>query len=178
VVEVTVRWVGQLESTHADVVESLVINAEGLVGVLDQLMNGKSGVVWFDNGVGDLWRWNDREGGHHAIWELLADLGDQQCTHTGTGSTAERVGDLEALQAVAAFGLAADDIKNLVNKLSTLSVVTFSPVVSCTRLTEDEVVGAEELTEWASTDRIHGTGLEIDEDRARNILVARCLIVC
>lgn len=31
VVQVTIRRVGQLQGTHADVVESLVVNAEGLV---------------------------------------------------------------------------------------------------------------------------------------------------
>ncbi len=54
VVEISVRWVGELESSHADVVQSLeelvgpskcfdmpylVINTEGLVRVLNQLMN-------------------------------------------------------------------------------------------------------------------------------------------
>jgi hypothetical protein len=41
------------------------------------------------------------------------------------------MGDLEALEAVAAFGLTANDVENLVNKLSTLSVVTLGPVVAC-----------------------------------------------
>lgn len=43
-------------------------------------------------------------------------------------------------------------------------------------LTEDEVVGTEELTKWTSPDRIHGTGFEIDKDGTRDIFVSRCLI--
>jgi hypothetical protein len=82
------------------------------------------------------------------------------------------VSDLEALEAITALGLTADDIENLVNKLGTLSVMTLGPVVSSTRLAEDEVVGAEELAERSSADGIHGAGLEIDEDRTGNILVA------
>jgi proteasome assembly chaperone (PAC2) family protein len=85
------------------------------------------------------------------------------------------VGDLETLEAVAALSLTTDDVKDLVDKLSTLSVVTLGPVVASTRLAENEVVGAEELAKRSSADGIHGTGLKIDEDSARNILVARGL---
>jgi hypothetical protein len=83
--------------------------------------------------------------------------------------------DLETLKAVTALSLATDDIKNLVDKLSALGVVTLGPVVTSTRLAEDEVIRTEELTEWTCADSIHGTGLKIDEDGARNELVARGL---
>jgi hypothetical protein len=85
------------------------------------------------------------------------------------------VGDLETLQAVAAFSLATDDVENLVDQLGTFSVVTLGPVVASTRLTEDEVVGSEELTKGTSTDSVHGTWLEIDENGAGNVLVAGTL---
>lgn len=154
VVEISVRWVGELESSHANFVECLVVDTEGRVGVLNQLMDGEGGVVRLNNSVGNLGRWDDREGGHHTIGELLTDLGDQQRTHTGTGSTTERVGDLETLKAVAALGLAANDIKDLVDELGTFSVMTLSPVVSSAGLTEDEVVGAEQLTEGTGADSL------------------------
>ena len=138
-------------------------------------MDGEGGVVGLDDGVGDLWRGDDGEGGHHAVWELLTDLADQERTHASTSSTTEGVGDLEALEAVAALSLATDNIEDLVDKLSTLGVVTLCPVVASTRLTEDEVVGAEELTEWTGTNSIHSTWLQIDEDGTRNVLIARGL---
>jgi hypothetical protein len=175
VVEISVGWVGELEGPHADIIESLVVNAEGLIRVLDQLVDGEGSVVWLDDGIRDLGRRDNGEGGHHAVWEFLADLGDQKRTHTGTGSTTKGVGNLEALEAVASFGLTADDIENLVDKFSTFGVMTLGPVVSSTRLAEDEVVGAEELAEGAGTDSVHGTGLQIDEDGTRDILVARGL---
>jgi hypothetical protein len=85
------------------------------------------------------------------------------------------VGDLEALEAIAALSLTTDDLEDVVDQLSTLSVVTLGPVVASTGLAKDEVVGAEELTKGAGADGIHGTGLEIDEDGARDILVAGSL---
>jgi hypothetical protein len=176
VVQVTVRWVGELEGSHADIVESLIVNAEGLVRVFNQLMDRESSVIWFNNSVRDLGRGNDGESSHHAVWELLTDLGDQERTHTGTSSTTERVGDLETLKTVAALSFTTNNIENLVDKLSTLSVVSLGPVVTSPGLTEDEVVGSEELAERTSTDGVHGTWLQIDEDGTRNILVARSLI--
>jgi len=172
VVEISVGWVGELESSHADIVESLVIDTEGLVGVLNQLMDGKGGVVWLDNSIGNLWRWDNREGGHHTIWELLTDLGDQKRTHTSTSSTTERVGDLETLEAVTSLSLTTDNIENLVDKLGTFSVMTLGPVVTSAGLSENEVVWAEKLTERTGTDSIHGTWLQIDEDGTGNILVS------
>lgn len=171
VVEVTIGRVAQLEGAHADVVERLVINAEGLVRVLDQLVDGEGGVVGLDDGVGHLGGWHDGEGGHHSVREFLADLGNQQSSHTGSGTTTQRVGDLEALEAVAAFGLTADHVEDVVDELGALGVVALGPVVAGTGLAEDEVVGTEELAERTGTDGIHGTGLEIDEDGARDILV-------
>ena len=172
----------------------LVVNAEGLVRVLDQLVDREGGVVWLNHGIGHFGRGDDGESGHHSVWEFFADLGDQQGTHTSTSAATKGVGDLEALQAVTALGLASNDIKNLVNKLGTLSVVTLGPVVSCknalllvlshyvqcvyltsTALAEDEVVGTEELPKGTSSNGIHGTGFEVDENSAGHIFVAGCL---
>jgi hypothetical protein len=192
-VQVTIRGVVQLESPHANVVESLkviscdrllqdrstnlVVDTEGLIGVLDQLVDGKGGVVGLNNGIRDLGRRYDGEGSHHAVGELLTDLGDQEGTHTGTSSTTERVSDLETLEAVAALSLAADDVEDLVNQLSTLSVMALGPVVAGAGLAKDEVVGAEELSERSSTDSVHGSGLQIDEDGTGNELVSGGLLI-
>merc|ERR1719245_1388695 len=51
VVEVTIGGGGELQSSEADVVESLVVNAVGLVSVLHQLMHGEGGIVWLHHGV-------------------------------------------------------------------------------------------------------------------------------
>ena len=50
-VEVTVGGGGQLQGTEADVVQSLVVDAVGLVGVLHQLVHGQGGVVGLHHGV-------------------------------------------------------------------------------------------------------------------------------
>ena len=42
--------------------------------------------------------------------------------------------------------------------------MTLGPVVTGTGLSEDEVVWSEELTEWSSSDGVHGSWLKIHED--------------
>jgi len=54
VVQVTVGGCVELQGSHANIVKSLVIDTEGLVRVLNQLMDRESCVIWLDNGVGDL----------------------------------------------------------------------------------------------------------------------------
>jgi len=103
VVKITVGGGGELEGTEADVVKGFVVNAHNLIGVFDELMDREGGVVGLNDGVGDLGGWHDRESGHNSVGVLFTDLGDQESAHAGTGSTTERVGDLEALEAIAAF---------------------------------------------------------------------------
>jgi proteasome assembly chaperone (PAC2) family protein len=87
------------------------------------------------------------------------------------------VGDLEALEAVAALSLLTDDVEDGVDELSTLGVVALGPVVTGTSLTEDEVVGSEELTEWASTDGVHGAWLQVHEDGTGNVTATGGFVV-
>merc|ERR1712023_180693 len=109
-----------------------VVKAHAFVGILDKLVHRKGGVVWLDHSVGHLWRWHDGEGEHHAVGVLLADLGDQESSHTSTSTATERVAKLEALEAVAGLGLLTNNIENRVDELSTLGVVTLCPIVTST----------------------------------------------
>ena len=81
------------------------------------MMHGQGCVVRLDNGVRDLGRGNNGVGVYDPVWKLLADLREDEGSHAGAGASAERVGHLKALQAVATFGFLANDIKHLVNKL-------------------------------------------------------------
>jgi hypothetical protein len=161
VVQVTVCRGGELKSSEADIVKSLVIKSETLIGVLHKLVYRKGGVVWLYNGIGYLRRRDHREGRHNSVRVLLTDLGDKKGSHTGSGTSTHGVGHLEALKTVARLRFLADNVKNGVNKLSTLCVVTLGPVVTCSGLAENEVIRAEKLTKRTSTDRVHGTRLKI-----------------
>ena len=47
--------------------------------------------------------------------------------------------------------------------------MSFGPVISGATLSKDKVVGAEELSVRTGTDGIHGTGLQIGENGARDV---------
>ena len=177
VVEVAVSGGGQLERAEADVVQGLVVHDHALVGVLHELVDGQGGVVGLDDGVRHLGGREHGEGEHDAVGVLLADLGDQESAHTGSGTTTHGVGDLEALQAVAGLGLLAHDVEHGVNELSALGVVAFGPVVAGTGLSENEVVGAEQLAERSRADGVHGSGLEVHEDGAGDVASTGGLVV-
>ncbi len=84
-------------SPEADVIEGLVVDAIGLVGVLDQLMDGERGVIGLDHGVRHLGRGHHGVGVHDPVGVFLADLGDEECAQAGPGAAAQRVGQLETL---------------------------------------------------------------------------------
>ena len=169
VVKITVGGGGEFEGTEANIVEGLVVNAHDIIGVLNELMDGESGVVGLNDGIGDLGGGHDGEGDHLSVWVLFSDLGDQEGSHTGAGTTTEGVSDLEALEAIATLSFLADDVEDGVDELSTFGIVTLGPVVTSTSLTEDEVVGSEELTEGAGSNGVHSSGLEIHEDSTGNV---------
>merc|ERR1712195_454235 len=176
-VKITVGGGGELEGPEADIVEGLVVNAHDLIGVLNELMHGEGSVIGLDNGVGDLGGGHNGEGAHNSVGVLLTDLGDEKGSHSGSSSSTERVGDLETLEAITALSFLADNIEDGVNKLGTLGVMSLGPVVTGSGLSEDKVVGAEELTERSSADGVHGTGLKIHEDGAGDVTTSGGLVV-
>ena len=56
-------------------------------------------------------------------------------------------------------------------------LTSFCPVVTRTALAEHKVVWAEKTTEGTRPNGVHGSGLEIDQDRARNVLVGANLVI-
>jgi hypothetical protein len=176
-VEITVGGGGELEGSEADIVERFIIDAVGLIGVLDELVDGEGGVVRLDDGVGDLGRRNDGEGVHHSVGVLFSDLGDEERSHAGAGSATEGVSQLESLEAIAGLGFLSGDVEHGIDELSSFCVVTFSPVVTGARLSKDEVVGSEDLAEGTRSDGIHRSWLEINKDCSGHVLAAGGFIV-
>ncbi len=175
-VQITVGGGGQLQRAEADVVQRLVVKSERLIGVLDQLMDRQDAIVRLDDGVADLGGGNDGVRGHDTVGVFLTDLGDQQRTQTGSSATTQTVGNLKTLKAITSLGLLADNVQDGVAELGALGVVALGPVVTGTRLAENKVIGAEELTEGSGADGVHGTGLHIQEHGAGDVAAAGGLV--
>ena len=176
-VEISIGGGGQFEGSEADIVESLVVDGEGLVGVLYQLVDREGGVVGLDNCVGDFGGGDNGEGSHDPVGVFLTDLGDQEGSHSGSSTTTKRMTKLESLKTVTALSFLPDNVKNGVYQLSSLSVVSLCPVVSSSRLSEDEVVGSEDLSERSRPNRVHGAGFQINKDSTGDIFSSGSLVV-
>jgi len=129
-VEITVRRGRQFQRPKTNIVQCFVVDTKRFVRVFHQLVNRQCGVIGLHHGVRYLRRWNYAECVHYAVGIFLSDFRYQQGTHAGSRSTAQRVSQLESLQTIAVFGLAAYYVHDRVHQLSTLRVMTFSPVVT------------------------------------------------
>ena len=85
--------------------------------------------------------------------------------------------DLESLEAVASFCFLSGDVEDGVDEFSSFSVVALGPVVTGTGLSEDEVIGSEELAEGSGSDGVHGSGFEIHEDGSGDVPASGGFIV-
>jgi len=112
VVQVSLSGSCQFECSETDVVERFVVNDLHLVSILDKLVHRESCVVWLDHGIRDLRGREYRECLHDSVRLLLSDLGNEECSHTGSSSSAHRVGHLESLQAVTALSLLSYYVQN------------------------------------------------------------------
>mmetsp|Transcript_28777 Transcript_28777/g.65208 ORF Transcript_28777/g.65208 Transcript_28777/m.65208 type:complete len:282 (+) Transcript_28777:230-1075(+) len=102
----------QLQSSEANIVQGLIVDAEALVGVLNKLMDREGSVVGLDDSIRHLRRRHDGEGEHDTIRVLFTDLGNEKRAHASTSSTSEGVRNLETLEAIARLGLLANHIED------------------------------------------------------------------
>ena len=54
--------------------------------------------------------------------------------------------------------------------------MSLGPVVASSRLSEDEVVRSEDLSERSGSDGVHGTGLQVNQDGSGNVLSTGSLV--
>ena len=127
-------------------------------------MYRKGSIIWFDNSIGYFWRWEYWESCHDSVRIFFSDFGNKEGTHTRTSTTTEGVTYLESLKTIATFSFFSYNIKNWINKFSTFSIMTFSPVVTSTSLSEYEVIWSEKLTEWSSSNWVHCSWFEIHKN--------------
>ena len=167
-VKITIGWGGKFKSSETDIIKSFIIDNHDFISILNELMDGESSIIRFDNSIRDFWGWENGEGFHNSIGVFFSDFGDKESSHTRTSTTTERVGDLETLEAIATFSFFSDNIEYRIDKFSTFSVMSFSPIVTSTSLSENEVIGSEELTERSSSYGVHCSWFKIHKDSSWN----------
>jgi len=163
-VQVGVSRLLETQVIAADVVDSLIVEHKGNVGVFKQRVSGEDGVVGLNNAVGDLRGGEDTE----VQLALLAVIDRESFKEEGTKAractTANRVEDEESLETIAVLSELPDLIQDSIDVLLTNSVVTTSVVVGGVLLASDHLIRVEELRIFAGLDLIDYGGLQIEVD--------------
>merc|ERR1712213_297076 len=174
-VEVGVGWPLNVQVAPADVVDGLVVNHEGAVGVLQGGMGGQDGVVGLDHGSGNL---GSRVDGELKL-ALLAVVHGQPLHEQGckarSGATSEGVEQKESLKSSTGVSELPNPVENQVDNLLSNGVVSSRVVVSGVLLSVDELLGMVQLTVGSASGLIDDSRLQIDEDSSWDVLASPSL---
>ena len=171
-VQVSVGWSLNVEVSSADVVDGFVVEHDGDIGVLKKRVGGQDGVVWLNNGGGDLWGWVDGETKLGLLSVVDGKSLEEEGTKTGSGTTTDGVEDEESLETSALIGELSDSVKAEVDNFLTDGVVTTGEVVGGIFLSGDELLWVEELSVGSGSDLIDNSWLEIKEDGSWDVLAS------
>jgi hypothetical protein len=173
-VQVLVVWTLKTKVSAADIVDGLVVNHEGTVGVLKSSVGGKDGVVWLNNGGGGLRSWVDTELELALLSVVNGETLHEKSTKTRTGSTTEGVEDEETLETRTVVGNTSDLVQDLVNQLLSDGVVTTSVVVGSILLAGNHLLWVEKAAVGAGADFIDNVWLEIAVNGTWNVFALAC----
>jgi len=174
-VEIGVGGSLNIKVSTADIVDGLVVEHDGDIGVLEKGVSGEDGVVWLNNGGGDLRGWVDGETELGLLAVIDGESLEEERSKTGSSATTDGVEHEESLETSALIGELSDSVEAEINNLLTDGVVTTGEVVGGVLLTRDELLGVEELSVGAGTNLIDDGGLEIEEDSAGDVLASTSL---
>ena len=174
-VQVGVGWSLDIEVSSADIVDGLVIKDNGNISVLQKGVSGEHGVVWLDNGSGDLWGWVDGETELGFLTVVNGKSLEEERSKSGTGSSTDGVEDEETLETSALIGELSDSVEAEINDFLTDGVMSSGEVVGGILFTGDELLWMEELSVGSGSDLIDNGWLEIEEDSSWDVLTGTSL---
>jgi hypothetical protein len=138
-------------------------------------VGGEHGVVWLNDGSGDLGGRIDGETELGLLAVVDGESLEEEGTETGAGTTTNGVEDEEALETSALISELSDSVEAEIDDFLTNGVVTSGEVVGGVFLSGDELLGVEELSVGAGSDFIDNGGLEIEENAAGDVLASTSL---
>ncbi len=169
-VEVDVGRVPDVQIAVADVVDGLVVHHEGDLGVVQRRVRRQDGVVRLDHGARDPRRRVDGKLQLGLLGEVEAQVLHQEGGESTSGSTPKRVENQEALEALAILRQPSDVLGRFLEQVLAEGVVATGKVVSRILFPSDQLVGVEKLAIGAHPDLVDDGRLEVDKDRAGDVL--------
>ena len=174
-VQVGVGWSLDIKVSSADIVNGLVIKDNSNIGVLQKGVSGEHGVVWLDNGGGNLWGWVDGETELGFLTVINGKSLEEKGSESGTGSSTDGVEDEETLETSALIGELSNSVEAEIDDLATDGVMSSGEVVSGIFLSGDELLGVEKLSVGSGSDLIDNGWLEIEEDGSWDVFTGTSL---
>ena len=135
-------------------------------------MSGEDGVVWLNNGGGDLWGWVDGETELGFLTVIDGESFEKEGSESGTGSSTDGVEDEETLESGTLIGKLSDSIEAEIDDFFTNGVMSSGEVVGGIFFTGDKLLWMEELSVGSGSDLIDNGWLEIEEDSSWDVLTS------
>merc|ERR1712223_1843109 len=145
-VEVGVGWSLNVQVATADVVDGLVVNHKGTVGVLQGGVGGQDGVVGLHYGRGHLGSGVDGKLQLGLLAIINREPLHQQRGESGTSSASKGMEDEESLKSSTGVSELPNPVENQVDNLLSDGIVSSSVVVSGVLLSVDELLRMVQLT--------------------------------
>jgi hypothetical protein len=164
-----------VEVSSADIVNGFVIDHDSNIGVLEEGVSGEHGVVWLNNGGGDLWGWVDGEPKLGFLTVIDGKSLEEKGSESGTSSSSDSVEDEETLESSALIGELSDSIESFIDDFFTNRVMSSGEVVGGVFFTGDKLLWMEELSVGTGSDFIDNGWLEIKEDGSWDMLTSTSL---
>jgi len=118
-----------IEVSSADIVDGLVVEHDGDIGVLEERVGGEDGVVGFNNGGGDLRGGVDGETELGFLSVVDGESLEEERSETGSGTSTDGVEDHESLETSALIGELSDSVEAEIDDFTTDGVVSSGEVV-------------------------------------------------
>merc|ERR1711964_833256 len=161
-----------MSSARRQVVDGLVIEHDGNVGVFKEGVGGEHGIVGLDDSGGDLGGGVDGETKLGLAAVVNGKTLKEEGAEAGAGTTAYGVEYHEALEAGAVVGELTDAVEDEVDDLLADGVVATGVVVGSIFLAGDDLLGVVELAVGAGADFVAHGGLEVNVDSAGHVLAS------
>merc|ERR1719251_189929 len=168
-VEVGVGRTLHIEISPADVVDCLVVNHEGAVGMLQSGMGSQNRVVRLDHSGGDL---RSRVDGELKLGLLAVVNGKtfhEERGKSGSSSASKGMEKKKSLKSSTLVSQFPDSIQNQIHDLLANGVVAPGVVVGSVLLAIDQLLGMVELTVGSNSGLVDDSGLQVNKDSSWNM---------
>jgi len=169
-VEVGVGGSFDVQLSSADIVDGFVVEHDSDIGVFQEGVGGKNGVVGFNNSGGDL------GGGVHGESDLgfftvvNGESFEKKRSQSRSGSSSDGVEDHESLETSAVISEFSDSVEAKVNNFFSDGVVSSGEVVGGVFLSGDQLFGVEQLSVGSGSHFINDGGFQIEEHSSGHVL--------